>query len=188
MDILEGNCEDIRDIGYRAYRLKKGGESLLESPEDWKIVDVYQTPDCIGVVIPCIYAMGSYQIYEIQKEDPPLGIEWEQVDWEAYKYKLYASDYETLQTYMPVIKGEKSFIWNEESGSASSVEVTMPQYFQKMSEKADLENITFFLDSIMFCDVTQDGNKELLPISKCGLRMDCFRRHALAGMRGTDRR
>lgn len=165
-DILEGDCVDIRDIGYRAYRMEKGEETLLDEASEWADVNVYQTQGGIGVVIPSIYALGSYQIYEIQKDDTPLGVDWGQVDWQAYKYKLYDSDYETLQTYMPVIKGEKRFIWNKQSTreaeSTSSVEVTMPQYLQEMSKEAALENITFSLDHIMVCDVTQDGGKELI--------------------------
>lgn len=165
--ILEEDCVDIRDIGYRAYRMGKDPDNLLEYPEEWKNVDVYQTQDSIGVVIPCIYAMGSYQIYEVRKENDSSGVDWDQVDWDAYQYKLPASDYKALQAYMPLLKGEKSFIWNEEkpmgeTENATPVEVTMPQYFQKMAKEAELKDITFTLDDIMLCDLTQDGEKELI--------------------------
>lgn len=171
MRILEEDCEDIRDIGYRSYRLKKGEENLLESPEDWKNVDVYQTRNKIGVVIPCSHAIGSYQIYEVSEVyDPndPEGIVWDQVDWDAYQYKLPAADYKVLQAYMPVLKEEKTFLWEDEQGltrprgNTDLSEVTVQQFFQKMRKEAEIKNIKFPLDNIMLCDVTQDGQKELI--------------------------
>lgn len=162
-DIMEGDCEDIRDVGYRSYQKKNGDGKLLPSGCTWKDVKVYQTEEKIGVVIPTIYAMGSYQIYEIRKDDFPLGVDYDQVDWEAYQYKLSASDYKALQRYMPVLKGEKTFFWNKDrTESVQTVEVTMPQYFQEMSKEAELKHVTFSLDNITLCDVTQDGEKELI--------------------------
>lgn len=166
-NILDHDCEDIRDIGYRAYCKKNKDGKLLESASDWDQVEVYQTTENLGVVIPTIHAIGSYQIYEVRKDNDSLGIDWDQVDWDAYQYKLPASDYKALQAYMPLLKGEKSFFWNVEekmgeTESATPVEVTMPQYFQKMAKEAELEDITFSLDNIMLCDVTQDGEKELI--------------------------
>lgn len=166
-DILDHDCEDIRDIGYRAYCKENKDGKLLESASDWDQVEVYQTKEELGVVIPTIHAMGSYQIYEVRKENDSSGVDWDQVDWDAYQYKLPASDYKALQAYMPLLKGEKSFIWNEEkpmgeTENATPVEVTMPQYFKKMAKEAELKDITFTLDNIMLCDVTQDGEKELI--------------------------
>lgn len=162
-DILDGDCEEIRDVGYRAWRQKEDGEHLLEPDADWKDVSVYRTQDSVGVVIPTMHAAGDYQIYEVRRDDFQTGTDWDQVDWEAYQYTLPADDYKVLQTYMPLIKGEKSFLWNrEEKEDTTLVEATIPQYFEKMEKNAEVSDLTFSLDYIRICDVTQDGEKELV--------------------------
>lgn len=166
-DIMEHDCVDIRDIGYRAFRKEHGDGKLLESKSDWEQVEVYQTKEKLGVVIPTIHAIGEYQIYEIRKRDDlSQGIPYDQIDWDAYRYKLPDDDYKTLQEYRPVLDGKKSFSWCEErigeGKSTKSVEVTLPEFFEKFNTDAEMKDITFLLDYIQFCDVTQDGSKELV--------------------------
>jgi len=73
--IMEQKCIDKKDIGYRKLCKKNYNGKLLNNKEDWKDVDVYYTfsyngePEGIGIVIPTIYAIGNYAIYEVYLED-----------------------------------------------------------------------------------------------------------------------
>lgn len=167
-DILDHDCEDIRDIGYRAYCKKNKDGKLLESASDWEQVEVYQTKEKLGVVIPTSHGLGSYQIYEIEKERGfSQGIPYDEIDWDAYRYKLSADDYQILQEYKPILTGEKKFSLHEsmigdEKGKKPFDEVTVKEYFEMLCSEAELKDITFLLDYIQFCDVTQDGSKDLV--------------------------
>ena len=64
--IMQKCCTDIKNIGYRKLCKKINNGKLFSTKEAWKVADFYySSKDGIGVVIPTIYATGSYQIYEV---------------------------------------------------------------------------------------------------------------------------
>lgn len=81
--ILEGPCDEIKDVGYRKMlqrvekKLKKIKKKKRKQSvwwinsweENWDECEFYLTKDRIGVVIPTIYALGNYSIYEVYRSD-----------------------------------------------------------------------------------------------------------------------
>lgn len=67
--IMQKRCVDIKNIGYRKFCKEINNGKLLASKEEWEEIDVYYSSDSdgIGVVIPTAYAIGSYQIYEVNE-------------------------------------------------------------------------------------------------------------------------
>ncbi len=163
-DIMEGFCKDIRDIGYRSFRIKNGGEKLLDSSSDWEDIEVYRTLETIGVVIPTSHATGSYQIYEIDTdEELQLGVDYDKVDWDAYRYKMPAGMFKDLQKFMPVLCGEKEFtLMNGIFLDEKRQDVKMPEFFAKAAAEAEVKNLTYSLDYVQLSDITRDGNRELV--------------------------
>ncbi len=163
-DIMEGFCKDIRDIGYRSFRIKNGGEKLLDSSSDWENIEVYRTPETIGVVIPTSHATGSYQIYEIDTdEELQLGVDYDKIDWDAYRYKMPAGKFKDLQKFMPVLCGEKDFTLTDDHFLGKKRQnVKMPEFFAKAAAEAEVKNLAYSLDYVQLSDITRDGNRELV--------------------------
>lgn len=174
-EILEGDCDDILfGEAYRKSREKTG--SLFDSLEDWQYVKFYQTWDDIGVVLQSGYSMDPYIIYEVgsdriwdenkDKDEDERGV-YSDVDWEAYQYKLLPEEYQRLQDFMPVLTGQKDFSWlkkeyygEDDKDNIKTVKLSIFQFWQEnMDGDALQESI---LQSIAFCDLTQNGKMDLV--------------------------
>ncbi len=64
--ILDGMGREIRNVGYLEL-CRKLGQGLLGEYQEWKEIDVYRTPDHIGVAIPISHAAGDYAIFEVSQ-------------------------------------------------------------------------------------------------------------------------
>lgn len=165
-DILNGICDDIlRGKEYREYREEM--ESLLSDSVDWQDVKFYQTRDDIGVVVPTDVGIEPHAIYEVTANRYwSMGLDEEvdypNVNWEAYQYKLLAGEYKRLQEYIPVLMGKKEITWTEISGEDNEEippkrKLSLSSY---LSEYFD-DNMQL-LTCIALCDLTQDGKQELI--------------------------
>lgn len=154
--IMSKRCRDIKNIGYRKFMKENHDGKLLSEDSEWEYVEVYQTPECIGVVIPTAYALGSYQIYEVWVDT--FRNLYENVDWTAYQYKLSAKEYKILQEYLPVLIDETTFIWNK--SEEKTQEVNMSQFLNEWKKDAEIQTIDFV--GVLVCDLTEDGEEELI--------------------------
>ena len=135
--------------------------------EGWQDVKIYQTRDDVGVVIPVKYGLDAYVIYELWEDwEEEEGIAYSDVDWEEYQYKMFASEYQSLQDYMPVLTGGTEVtlmeeIWTEDNETVVERQnLTMNDWIDGIRENCDIEKQT--LGSVCICDLTQDGTSELI--------------------------
>lgn len=137
-------------------------------------VKIYQTKDRIGIVIPTGIEAHPFAIYEVYVD---MGQKWHDgisypipypdVDWEAYRYTLLASEYHSLQDYMPVLLGKTDFIWTpetfteQEEETVKTEEISIYQFLEKYGEP--IKNYQeYCVGNISVSDVTQDGKPELV--------------------------
>lgn len=178
--IMEKACTDVkwndRWGDYRKYRKQNKDKKLLDKKKDWEYVEVYQTGDSVGFIIPVPDEYGSYAIYEIPSEFyEESTITLENVDWEAYQYMMVSKKYQALQEYFPVLTGGTPFVWTE-SGNTSQEgnpapktnTVTIDAFRDTLQERFQKENependfSRLLIDSISLCDLTGDGTQELI--------------------------
>ncbi len=137
-------------------------------------VKIYQTKNRIGLVIPTDIGMDPYLIYEVYVDMDqnryagyPSSIPYPDVDWDEYRYTLFASEYQNLQDYMPVLLGKANFAWfhetfsDDEQETAEAEEVSIYQFLEKYGEPIDSYK-DYRLTNISISDVTQDGKQELV--------------------------
>lgn len=137
-------------------------------------VKIYQTKDRIGIVIPTGMEAHPFAIYEVYVD---MGQKWHDgisypipypdVDWEAYRYTLLASEYRSLQDYMPVLLGKTNFTWTQETFTEQEEEtvktekISIYQFLEKYGEP--IKNYReYCLGDISISDVIQDGKPELV--------------------------
>lgn len=161
-DIMSGDYQEITSgLGMKYH--------VIFQKQDVKI---YQTKDRIGLVIPTDVGMDPYLIYEVyvnmdqNGDDRGDSIPYLDVDWAAYRYTLYASEYQSLQDYMPVLLGKTDFIWISEiisddgQETAEEEKVSIYQFLERYYDESGVQD--YFLNSISISDVTQDGKQELV--------------------------
>ncbi len=146
--------------------------NLVRHPEKWQEVTIYQTRDMIGIVIPTGIGTWPYEFHEVCRDgnwyDEEVGVAYAAVDWEAYQYKLFASEYQGLQEYMPVLTGKADFTWNAEmteddTENDRKKQMTIGRLAEEFGygeEDPPLEEL--ILTEICICDLTQDGKPELI--------------------------
>ena len=136
-------------------------------------IKIYQTKDRIGLVIPTDVGVDPYLIYEVdvimdQYVAYPSSIPYPDVDWTAYRHTLRASEYQSLQEYMPVLLGKTDFIWISETISddgqetTEEEEVSIYQFLERYCDELELGVQDYSLYRISISDVTQDGKPELV--------------------------
>lgn len=137
-------------------------------------VKIYQTIDRIGIVIPADTEANPYLIYEVyvdmdqnRYDGYPSSIPYPDVDWDEYQYTLFASEYRSLQDYMPVLSGKTDFVWfhetffDDEQETTEAEEVSIYQFLEKYGEPIESYK-DYRLANISISDVTQDGKAELV--------------------------
>ncbi len=176
-DILSGSCKDI--LGGRSYReYQEEIGSLLSDPKDQQELKYYQTWDGIGVAFSTGYGMDSNVIYEIVSdlgEHENESVAYSEVDWTAYQYRLLPEEYQRLQDFMPVLTGKTDFTWEiwEQTNVLSEKKIgkkenaSLPHFLEEYEnpnwkQGLDLRQSIPFLWSIAFCDLTQDGQLDLV--------------------------
>lgn len=167
--ILEDTDTDIKNgKAWRKYKKKKSGQII--EPEEWEDIEVYQTSDSFGVIIQTTLPGKAYAVYEV-RQIFVAGESYEDVDWEEYQYRMSPEEYRALQEYMPVLTGGEAFTWTEEKITKRQIttsereKVTIPQFLEKKREsKENAEDRTCLveLDHVSLCDLTGDGQPELL--------------------------
>lgn len=152
----ESHSDDI--LGNWMYNLKKWSEMML-----------YQTRDMIGVVIPTGLEAYPYVIHETwnEWEEESEGVSYAEIDWEAYQYKMFASEYQGLQDYMPVLTGETEFIYinQEEPEDDETVLERQNMTIRSWVDEFWGEDFTYedlILYRISVCDLTQNGKPEVI--------------------------
>lgn len=139
----------------------------------WQDVKIYQTRDEVGVVIPTKFGLDAYVIYKTSCEwdwgmqyDEDERIHYSDVDWEAYQYKMLPPEYQSLQSYMPVLTGGNEITLIEEDWSEDEMEMkrknlTISDLAREYTGE-DLGNEEPALSYVCIFDLTQDGKAELI--------------------------
>lgn len=173
-DILYGCCSGYHGgDDYQEAMEKEGKEKLFptQAADGWQDVKVYQTAYGVGVVLPVKFGLDSYVIYENCWSDLYMDSDdraaYSDVDWEAYQYKLLAPEYQRLQDYMPVLMGKTDVTWENESTSEDGENnkerrnISVPHFLEEYCG-SDMEWKDYTLYSISLCDLTQDGQLDLI--------------------------
>ncbi|MDE6566211.1 MAG: hypothetical protein K2K70_00585 [Lachnospiraceae bacterium] len=171
MDIDE-KMEEYEEAGERQ-KFDTINKSLKEHLEKWQGILLYQTRDMIGLVIPTDHASLPYDTYEDWKDwgFETDNVSFVKIDWEAYQYRMLASEYQGLQEYMPLLTGGAEFVdseeeWEEDDeetddeGAAKSQNRTISGWVEEYYGDETAENIS--VSDVCICDVTQDGKPELI--------------------------
>ncbi len=164
----ENHSNDV--LGNWMDNLKKWSEMMLYQTRDmkWSEMMLYQTRDMIGVVIPTGLEADPYVIHETwnEWEEESEGVSYAEIDWEAYQYKMFASEYQGLQEYMPVLTGETEFNYIQEEPEDDETvlerqNVTIRSWVEEfLGEDFTYEDLTLYRISV--CDLTQDGKPEVI--------------------------
>lgn len=164
-DIQSGDCWEILSGKDTEYPLSFQKQN----------VKIYQSKDRIGLVIPTGVEASPYVVYEVYVDMEqrwyngfPDSIPYPDVDWEAYRYTLLASEYQSLQDYMSVLLGKTNFTWTQESYTEQEEEtvkleeVSIYQFIEQYYGEPAENYRDYHLGNISVSDVTQDGKPELV--------------------------
>lgn len=140
----------------------------MDNLKKWQEMMFYQTRDMIGVVIPTGIEADPYVIHETwnEWEEESEGVSYAEIDWEAYQYKMFASEYQGLQDYMPVLTGETEFNYIQEEPEDDETvlerqNVTIRSWLEEYwGEDFTYEDLNLYRISV--CDLTQDGKSEVI--------------------------
>ncbi len=90
------------------------------------------------------------------------------IEWEKFEARISADEYQALQKYLPILRGEE-FVWiyrrSKEKGADTSIhaknELTIQQMINHELEASDLESEEPIVNTILFADVFQSGNQNV---------------------------
>ena len=160
-DVVEEVELDL-DSGESAEKLDSDiYENLVEHLEKWQGISLYQTGNMIGFVIPTGLVSDPYVIHEVWNdaaEDEYYGVSFAEIDWEAYQYRMFATEYQDLQDYMPVLTGGAEFILEPEAAKSENMTIISwaEEYYDEDAAEA------FPVYEVCIRDLTQDGKPELI--------------------------
>lgn len=171
MEEVEMDLEDEMEEGYEESGKNQNSDhfygNVLENLKKWQEISLYQSSDGIGFVIPTGLAMAPFAIYEMwngwDETKWDGGVSFAEIDWKAYQYKMFASEYQDLQDYMPVLTGEAQFIfqWDEDEEEAvKGKNMTISDWVKEYVDEEATED--FVVNEVCNCDLTQDGKAELI--------------------------
>lgn len=153
-------------------------KNLMEHLKKWQDISLYQTGDMIGFVIPTGLASDPYVTREVWYEwdapdDAYGGVFFTKIDWEAYQYRMFASEYQDLQDYMPLLTGGAEFTcqradweWGEDDEERKNM--TLSSWSEELFSESLAE---LYVNSVCICDVTQDGKAELILDISNGMQL-----------------
>lgn len=139
-------------------------ENLVKHLEKWQGISLYQTSNMIGFVIPTDLASDPYVIHEVWNDatEDYVGVSFAEIDWEAYQYRMLATEYQVLQDYMPVLTGGAEFNMEfmDDEGVQKSEKMTIISWAEKNFDENSPESFPVY--EVCICDLTQDGKPELI--------------------------
>lgn len=149
-------------------------ENLVDHLERWQGISLYQTSNMIGFVIPTDLASEPYVIHEVWSdttEDSYYcgGVSFAEIDWEAYQYKMFATEYQALQDYMPVLTGGAEFIMENDEEAEKSEKMTIISWAEENFDEKSPETLPVY--EVCICDLTQDGKPELILDAFAGMHL-----------------
>lgn len=167
MELIEIEEEEETEEEHQSNDIDR---NVIEYLENWQEIKLYQTLNMIGVVIPTGLRTNPYVIQEVwnEWEDPDSGVSYAEIDWGAYQYKMLASEYQSLQDYMPVLNGETEFTLMEETWAeddATEMErrnLTISDWVREYKDSEYMNCGRSVVERISICDLTQDGKMELI--------------------------
>lgn len=83
------------------------------------------------------------------------------IDWDAYQDIMNAEEYETLLEYMPVLKNESKFTWEDYNPEKEHSVVSIDE-FRDIFERYDAGRSELLVYYIAISDIDEDGIKELI--------------------------
>ena len=90
------------------------------------------------------------------------------IDWDAYQNIMNAEEYEALLEYLPVLKNEKTFIWEDYNPEKEHSVVSIDE-FRDIFEKYDAGRSELLVYYVAISDIDEDGIKELILFLHNGL-------------------
>lgn len=146
----EGEPEILDDTEYAKWYQKQVGDTEQIDITMWEIQEVLKYLNC-------------------ETDRPANGmIAIQDVDWNAFEAVMNAEEYEALQTYMPLLKGDEKFVWQTEENANAEREpqaVTMDEFRYILNNEmfdTGYEPDELWINFVAVSDLDQDGTKELI--------------------------